>query len=94
MDVRTFIKSGKMETSVPCIKQCSCVNIGYYTKSGREDETQLDVSQNLLGRAGVEELHSLFEYMSKELDANVSRISYIDIVASADTMEELRAMGY
>lgn len=94
MNIKQFIKSGGVETLVEPIKDHSCVNIGYYSRNGREEETQLKIEQHILTRNGTEELHKLFASIKDELNADTSSIRYITVVASANTAEELEAMGF
>lgn len=94
MNIKQFIKSGGAESLAEPIKDHSCVNIGYCTRNGREDETQLKIESHILTQRGTEELYKLFESIKDELNADTSNIRYISVIASADTAEELEAMGY
>lgn len=94
MNIKQFAKAGKISSSVRCTKRCNAVDIGFLTIDGREDKTQLNVEHSILTRKGLDELDKLFDYMVEELEANASEIYYINIVAAADTMEELEAMGF
>lgn len=94
MTIRQLIKAGKMESRVDEIKEVSCVNIGFINKYGREDETQLTVYQDLRINAGVKELADLFKSLAEEFETTIWKVTYVIIVASADTGEELEAMGY
>lgn len=94
MNIKQFIKCGRVETLVEPIKDHSCVNIGYYARNGREEETQLNIEQHILTKRGTEELYKLFASIKDELNADPSRIRYISVIASADTAEELEEMGF
>lgn len=91
MNIKQFAKAGKISSSVKNVKRCNAVDIGFLTIDGREDETQLDVEHSILTKKGLDEL---FAYMAEELEADESGIYYINIVAAADTMEGLEAMGF
>lgn len=94
MTIRQLIKAGKMESRVDEIKEVSCVNIGFINNYGREDETQLTVYQDLRINAGVKELADLFKSLAEEFETTIWKVTYVIIVASADTGEELEDMGY
>ena len=67
MTIREIINQGKLETEVDKIKRYSAVNVGFIANSGYEDETQLDVSNNILTEAGTQELEELFGSLAEEL---------------------------
>lgn len=83
----------EMVSEVFQIKKCSCVNIGFVTNDGKEDETQLIVKHSLLTKAGEAELSELFDSLTDELNTKSDNVTYITIVASADTADELERMG-
>ena len=94
MTIRQLIRAGKMESRVDEIKEVSCGNIGFINNYGREDETQLTVYQDLRINAGVKELADLFKSLAEEFETTIRKVTYVIIVASADTGEELEDMGY
>lgn len=83
-----------LQTEVSEIKRCSAIDIDFLTNDGEEDETQLNVTKNILTRAGREELEELFASLTKEFNTKSNRILSCTVVASADTEEELEKMGY
>lgn len=94
MTIREIINQGKLETEVDKIKRYSAVNVGFITNSGYEDETQLDVSNNILTEAGTQELEELFGSLVEELDTRKNKVTHLVIVASAGTKKKLEEMGY
>lgn len=95
MKVGELISGGHMVAECGTIKRCSCVNVGFLSsKNGERDETQLNVSKNLLTREGALELEELFNSLSAELGTKHSAVTDITVVASADTEEGLYALGY
>lgn len=94
MTIKELIKSGKMTSEVSDIKRVSCVNVGFVNSRNERDETQLTVESSILTKAGEEELSKLFASLAKELDTDVNAVTYITVIASADSCEELEAMGY
>lgn len=83
-----------LQTEVFEIKRCSAIDIDFLTNDGKEDEVQLNVTKNILTRAGKEELEELFDSLTKEFNTKSNRILLCTVVASADTEEELEKMGY
>ena len=83
-----------LQTEVSEIKRCSAIDIDFLTNDGKEDEVQLNVTKNILTRAGKEELEELFASLTKELNTKSNRILSCTVVASAYTQEELEEMGY
>lgn len=83
-----------LQTEVFEIKRCSAIDIDFLTNDGKEDEVQLNVTENILTRAGKEELEELFDSLTKEFNTKSNRILSCTVVASADTEEELEKMGY
>lgn len=83
-----------LQTEVSEIKRCSSIDINFLTNDGEEDEVQLNVTKNILTRAGKEELEELFDSLTKEFNTKSNRILSCTVVASADTEEELIEMGY
>ena len=94
MTIRQILRKGHLQTNVNEIKRCSAIDIDFLTNDGEEDETQLNVTKNILTRAGREELEELFGSITKELNTRSNRILSCTVVASADTEEELEEMGY
>lgn len=83
-----------LQTEVSEIKRCSAIDIYFLTNDGKEDGVQLNVTKNILTRAGKEELEELFASLTKEFNTKSNRILSCTVVASADTEEELEKMGY
>lgn len=94
MTIREIINQGKLETEVDKIKRYSAVNVGYITNYGREDETQLDVSSNILTDAGIQELEELFGSLAEELATRKNKVTHLVVVASAGTKKKLEEMGF
>lgn len=94
MTIKEMIKSGKMVSEVKEIKRVSCVNVVFLNNKNIKDETQLTVENSLLTKAGEDELSNLFSSLTEELETRVDRVTYITVVASADTLETLEEMGY
>lgn len=46
------------------------------------------------GKEGIKELKELFTSLANEFDTKPNRVTYIHIVATAQTDKELKAMGY
>lgn len=84
----------RLQTEASEIKRCSAIDIDFLTNDGEEDEVQLNVTKNILTRAGKEELEELFTSLTKELNTKSNRILSCTVVASADTEEALEEMGY
>ena len=82
MTIEDLIKAGKMESSVEFpLKRYVVVNIGFFNNEDAEEETQLTLGQ-------------LFTSLANEFDTKPNRVTYIHIVATAQTDKELEAMGY
>lgn len=93
MTLKELFKQGKLHIGVSEIKQFSAVNIGFINK-GKEDETQLDVTHNILTKYGQDELVELFEWFAKECKVPKDSVTYCEVVATANTYKELIEMGY
>lgn len=93
MTIKQIINAGKLVSEVDQIKRISCVNVGFTTNDGREDETQFHI-HNLLCSIGTAELSDLFSSLAEELNTKISSVNYLTVVASADTEEELERMGF
>ena len=93
MTLKKLFKQGKLHVSVNEIKQFSAVNIGFIN-DGKEDETQLDVTHNILTKYGQKELIELFEWFAKECKVSKNSVTYCEVVATANTYKELIEMGY
>ena len=59
-----------------------------------EEETQLTLGHDPLTKEGIKELKELFTSLANEFDTKPNRVTYIHIVATAQTDKELKAMGY
>ena len=59
-----------------------------------EEETQLTLGHDPLTKEGIKELKELFTSLANEFDTKPNRVTYIHIVATAQTDKELEAMGY
>lgn len=94
MTLKELFKQGKLQLEVEPIKRCSSIDIDFLTNDGKEDEVQLNITKNILTRAGKEELEELFDSLTKEFNTKSNRILSCTVVASADTEEELIQMGY
>lgn len=84
MTIKKLIKSGKMVSEAGFIKRYSSVVVGFITKDGIEDETELDVTHSLLTKEGMDELSELFCSLTKELNTTNSSVTYLTIVSSSD----------
>lgn len=94
MTIREILRTGQLQTNVDKIQQYSAINIGFLTNDGKEDETQLDVSHNILTKAGLDELEALFNSMTDEFNTRKDKVLYCVVVASASSYAELELMGY
>ena len=95
MTIEELIKAGKMESSVEFpLKRYVVVNIGFFNNEDAEEETQLTLGHDPLTKEGIKELKELFTSLVNEFDTKPNRVTYIHIVATAQTDKELKAMGY
>lgn len=94
MTIRQIIESGKMEICVPELRKHSCVNIGFVNKDGNEDETQLNISNDLNSNEGVTELSKLFTSLCEELNAARNSVTYVRVIASEYLRDFLIEKGY
>lgn len=95
MTIEELIKAGKMELSVEFpLKRYVVVNIGFMNNEDAEEETQLTLGHDPLTKEGIKELKELFTSLADEFDTKSNRVTYIHIVATAQTDKELEAMGY
>lgn len=94
MKIREAIKNNKMICNVDRIRRCSCVNVHFVNNNGKEDETQLTITHNILTKQGTIELEELFGSLAKELNTSLSSVTDIAVVASADTEDLLLAAGF
>lgn len=94
MTIREILRTGQLQTNVDKIQQYSAINIGFLINDGKEDETQLDVSHNILTKAGLDELEALFNSMTDEFNTRKDKVLYCVVVASASSYAELELMGY
>lgn len=76
------------------IKHWSAVDVGFINIHGEEDATQLNVSRGILTNEGIAQLEKLFRALCPELEVKPTSVIYVSVKASADTEEELIAMGY
>ena len=76
------------------VQKYAAINIGFKNFAGEDDETQLNVSHNLYTAEGTEELEELFESLCEEFWTSHDKVTYVRVVASADSEAELMAMGY
>lgn len=93
MTLKELFKQGKLQLDISEVKQFSAVNIGF-VHDGKEDETQLDVTHNILTKYGQDELVELFEWFAKECKIPKNSVTYCVVVATANTYKELIEMGY
>lgn len=94
MTLKELFNQGKLQTEVGPIKRYSAIDIDFLTNDGVEDEIQLNVENNILTKAGEEELEELFASLTKEFNTRSNFVLSCTVVASADTEEELIEMGY
>ena len=94
MKIDEIFMKNEMQVEVNRIKTCSFVDIGFTNNDGIEDETELTVTHSLRTYKGMRELRDLFASLVKEFDTTEDSVTYIRIIASADTETELEAMGY
>ena len=95
MTIEELIKAGKMESSVEFpLKRYVVVNIGFMNNEDAEEETQLTLEHDPLTKEGIKELKQLFTSLADEFDTKSNLVTYIHIVATAQTDKELKAMGY
>ena len=69
-----------------CLQIDSCLALSTH----REQNTGHDP----LTKEGIKELKELFTSLANEFDTKPNRVTYIHIVATAQTDKELKAMGY
>ena len=67
MTIKQYAKTGRISSSVDRTKRCNCVNVGFITIDGREDETQFNTEHSILTRSGLNELDELFSSMVDDL---------------------------
>ena len=94
MKISEIIKKGKVVSHVNKIKRYGAVNIDFTNRKGVEDQTQLDVENNILTKAGAKELENLWKSLADEFNADIDSVTGITIVASAQTkkgFEEITA---
>lgn len=90
MNIKHFAKTRGIISQVAEIKRYSTVEIWFCTKSGQLDQTQIDIDYSLLSNEGIDRLEKLFNSLAVELNAETTGIRLIEVLASADTMDELR----
>lgn len=94
MKIDEIFMKNEMQVEVNRIKKCACVDIGFTNNDGIEDETELTVRHSLRTYKGMRELRALFASLVKEFGTTEDSVTYVRIIASADTETELEAMGY
>lgn len=95
MTIEELVKTGKMESSIEFpLKRLTVVNVGFLNNDEEEEETQLTLEHSPLTKEGIKELKELFGSLTKEFNTKANRVTYIHIVATAQTEAELEAMGY
>ena len=94
MKIDEIFMKNETQVEVNRIKKCSCVDIGFANNDGIEDETELTVTHSLRTYKGMRELRDLFASLVKEFNTTEDSVTYVRIIASADTETELEAMGY
>jgi len=95
MTIEELAKTGKMESSIEFpLKRLTVVNVGFLNNDEEEEETQLTLEHSPLTKEGIKELKELFGSLTKEFNTKANRVTYIHIVATAQTEAELEAMGY
>lgn len=92
MTIEELVKTGKMESSIEFpLKRLTVVNVGFLNNDEEEEETQLTLEHSPLTKEGIKEL---FGSLTKEFNTKANRVTYIHIVATAQTEAELEVMGY
>lgn len=81
------------EYSHDTLKMYSSVNVYFTNNENKEDETQL-TARGITTNVGKDEFTDFISYLSNELDTTLSKIDDIEIVATADTEEDLIAIEY
>ena len=95
MTIEELTKAGKMESYIDFpLKRFTVVNVGFLNNDEEEEETQLTLQHSPMTNEGVKELKNLFGSLTDEFNTKANRVTYIHIVASAQTEAELEAMGY
>lgn len=95
MTIEELVKTGKMESSIEFpLKRLAVVNVRFLNNDEEEEETQLTLEHSPLTKEGIKELKELFGSLTKEFNTKANRVTYIHIVATAQTEAELEAMGY
>lgn len=98
MTIEELVKTGKMESSIEFpLKRLTVVNVGFLNNDEEEEETQLTLEHSPLTKEGIKELKELkelFGSLTKEFNTKANRVTYIHIVATAQTEAKLEAMGY
>ena len=95
MTIEELVKTGKMESSIEFpLKRLAVVNVGFLNNDEEEEETQLTLEHSPLTKEGIKELKELFGSLTKEFNTKANRVTYIHIVATAQTEAKLEAMGY
>ena len=87
MTIKQFFKNGgkweiQCDTSIPY--RAMTVNVGFIN-NGNDDEVQFDIQAY-----NVEEINNLFNDFCKENSFCVSAVTYIRIVETAETIEQLK----
>lgn len=85
--INNIIKNGKLVSEAGLVKKYSSVVVGFITKDGKEDETELDVKHHLLTKEGTDELSDLFYSLTKELNTTKSSVTYLTVVSTSDYEE-------
>lgn len=93
MKINEIIKKGEVVSHVNKIKRYIAVNIDFINRKGEEDQTQLDVENNILTKAGAKELEVLWESLSEEFNADKNSVTGITIIASAQTKEKFEKIA-
>lgn len=92
MTIREIWDTEELQVAVEKVKMCSTVQVGFINNKGMEDETELDVHENILTFAGRDELSDLFASLVVELCTTEDKVEYCRVVKSVDTLEELEKL--
>ena len=94
MKIDEIFMKNEMQVEVNRIKKSPPPPPRFTNNDGIEDETELTVTHSLRTYKGMRELRDLFASLVKEFDTTEDSVTYVRIIASADTEAELEAMGY
>ena len=94
MTLKELFNQGKLQLEVGFVKKYSAIDIDFLTNNGTKDQTQLNVENNILTKAGKEELEELFASLTREFNTRNNLVLSCTVVATAETKRELIEIGY